>query len=124
MANLWISKCKNRPKRGRKVRSISNSGQKFFYVIKPKIDNFIPKFRAPPLKKNTPFFGGATLKCQSSRGLFNMFRDFNLILGRTDKMLFINTNNREKKIDYQIIIIIIRTIKIFHKKSIKIRIEL
>ena len=40
------------------VWSISNSGQKFFYVTKPKIDDFIPKLRPPPQKKNTPFFWG------------------------------------------------------------------
>ena len=45
----------NWPKRGRKVRVISNSGQKFFYIIKPKIDDFIPKLRPPPQKKH-PFF--------------------------------------------------------------------
>ena len=63
MANFFISKCKNRPKmaenwlkRGRKVRSISNSGQNFFYVTKPKIDDFIPKLRPPPPKKKHPFF--------------------------------------------------------------------
>ena len=62
----------NQPKRGRKVRPISNSGQKFFYVIKPKIDDSIPKLR-PPSK--TPLFeggGGPPVKCQLSGGLFNM----------------------------------------------------
>ena len=45
----------NRPKRGWKVRFISNSGQKCFYVIKPKIDDFITKLR-PPQKKTPLFF--------------------------------------------------------------------
>ena len=49
----------NWPKRGQKVRSISNSSQKF-YVIKPKIDDFIPQTPTPPLpkKKTPPFFLG------------------------------------------------------------------
>ena len=54
------------PKRGRKVQFISNSGQKFFYIIKPKIDDFIPKLRPPP-PKNTPFFlGGGVRKLNVS----------------------------------------------------------
>ena len=62
---------------GRKVRSISNSGPKFFYVIKPKIDDFIPKLRPPPPQKKTPLFflggeGGSAVKCQLSGGLFNI----------------------------------------------------
>jgi len=62
----------NRPKRGRKVRSISNSGQNFFYVIKPKIDDFIPKLRPP---KNTPFFwGGGKLQKATLAKALTVFR--------------------------------------------------
>ena len=44
-----------------KVRSILNSYQNFFYVIKPKIEDFIPKKNDPPSqkkKKKHPFFLG------------------------------------------------------------------
>ena len=76
----------NRPKRGRKVRSISNSGQKVFYVIKPKIDNFIPP-TPPSKKKKTPLFfwgGGSTVKCQLSGRLFNMSRFSRLYIAKKD----------------------------------------
>ena len=64
-------------KNGRKLAGTSGLSQilakNFFYVIKPQIDDFIPKVRP---QKNTPFFwgGGATVKCQLYGGLFNMLR--------------------------------------------------
>ena len=48
----------NRPISNGKVRSILNSYQNFFYVIKPKIEDFIPKKRTPPPKKKKGEGGG------------------------------------------------------------------
>ena len=79
----------NRPISNGKVRSILNSYQIFFYVIKPKIEDFIPKKRTPKKKKKTPFFflGGGVRPYNVSYPRNHIQRSHTILSDRTKYMM-------------------------------------